>query len=273
MCLNFIWPGGAGSSTQSGMEEMNPETQKLFADLTRAIRDSTLDEHVKRTLHATVEAMTGAVGDSFFYVPYKRLVQFRDEDAAVKEVVEAYLHALGQLVDDGLPPGSLEYRLAHAVFQQPASRSIKVWRYISLAKFICLLSEQRLHFPRLNQFADPHEGSLTAKTVEWLKQYVIEHNLRIAYDVISESFRDSRRTTFVCCWHENSKSRRRCGVCTVVPAEASRFKRPTNTFFARSRIEPEIFRRVREVPRLSRRVVQGCQHVHTSDAQAYCVRA
>ena len=97
--------------------------------------------------------------------------------------------------------GSIEDRLQHPAFRQPKDFDVKVWRYMDLAKYIWLLTKSRLVFTRLDELADQHEGTLTARTVEWMKRFIQENKTKDGWDVISKMFQDSRRTTFVCCWH------------------------------------------------------------------------
>lgn len=105
--------------------------------------------------------------------------------------------------DAQLVPGSIQDRLQHGTFQQPVDFSVKLWRYMDLPKFISLLNTRQLVLSRLDKFTDQHEGSLTAKTEEWIERFLREHKAKDGWDVISKHFRDSQRTTFVCCWHAN----------------------------------------------------------------------
>ncbi len=98
---------------------------------------------------------------------------------------------------------SLEERLQHGTFRQPADSAIKVWRYMDLPKFIWLLTQQKLALPRLDTLADPHEGALTGKTVAWIERYIQEHQLKTGWQELSKHFRDTLHQAFVSCWHAN----------------------------------------------------------------------
>lgn len=107
------------------------------------------------------------------------------------------------LCDDQYPSTTLKNRLRHPCFLQPAETSIKVWRYLSLPKYISLLSSNELYFSRLDLLADDYEGSLTEQTID-----VIEFGLKLqgmpdAMVDISTAFAESRKSTYVCCWHAN----------------------------------------------------------------------
>lgn len=52
-----------------------------------------------------------------------------------------------------------ENKLEHPCFPQPTDGSVRVWRYLDLAKFIWLLENQKLYMSRLDLLNDPHEGS------------------------------------------------------------------------------------------------------------------
>lgn len=51
-------------------------------------------------------------------------------------------------------------KLEHPCFPQPEDGSVRVWRYLDLAKFTWLLEKQKLYFSRVDLLDDLHEGSL-----------------------------------------------------------------------------------------------------------------
>ena len=99
--------------------------------------------------------------------------------------------------------GSIAERLKHSVFRQPENARLKVWRYMDLPKFIWLLTERKLAFPRLDTLADGHEGSITNKTIEWIKRSMRDQKTQDGWDVISKHFKQVPGRTFVSCWHAN----------------------------------------------------------------------
>lgn len=50
-------------------------------------------------------------------------------------------------------------KLEHPCFPQPTDSSVRVWRYLNLAKFIWLLENQKLYLASVGSLNDPHEGS------------------------------------------------------------------------------------------------------------------
>lgn len=54
---------------------------------------------------------------------------------------------------------SKENKLEHPCFPQPADGSVRVWRYLDLAKFIWLIENQKLYLSGVDSLNDPHEGS------------------------------------------------------------------------------------------------------------------
>ena len=70
-------------------------------------------------------------------------------------------------------------KLEHPCFAQPKDDSIRVWRYLNLAKLVWLLENQKLYLSRLDLLEDSHEGSLPNITAS---QYYSEH-LYHAFDI------------------------------------------------------------------------------------------
>jgi hypothetical protein len=100
---------------------------------------------------------------------------------------------------------SIEERLKHSAFLQPAEgHALKVWRYMDLPKLVMLLRNQELFLSRLDRFEDPYEGSLTAKTIEWLERYFVANpDLKDPIDVVFDFYKRNVKRTFACCWHGN----------------------------------------------------------------------
>ncbi len=53
----------------------------------------------------------------------------------------------------------LQNKLEHPCFPQPEDGSVRIWRYLDLAKFIWLLEKQKLYLSRLDSLNDRFEGS------------------------------------------------------------------------------------------------------------------
>lgn len=89
----------------------------------------------------------------------------------------------------------------HTAFykKQPTNTEIKVWRFVNLFKFLCLLEYQQLRFARIDSFRDPYEGAIpsyhhplppnaTAKEVK-------EYEARI------ERMVEQKKRIFASCWY------------------------------------------------------------------------
>ena len=100
-------------------------------------------------------------------------------------------------------PPTLVNRLSHPCFTQPESKNLKVWRYMSLAKFIWLLKEKKLFLSRLDELGDPYEGSHTVKTIERLQEWLKRRGIPDRWTDLSADYRWNRAHTVVCCWHVN----------------------------------------------------------------------
>jgi hypothetical protein len=88
------------------------------------------------------------------------------------------------------------------VFLNVSDRSVPIWRYMDIIKFISLIDRQSLFFTRLDNLGDPFEGSLTKRRQSDRK------DLEERFGAIL--YRDSRRlvesilvNTIVNCWHMN----------------------------------------------------------------------
>lgn len=71
---------------------------------------------------------------------------------------------------------------------QPKDRSMKVWRYLDLPKFISLLDTKKLHLSRADLLNDPHEGATLTH-----KKYCEEQSARL------------KKSFFISSWHTNEE--------------------------------------------------------------------
>lgn len=97
-----------------------------------------------------------------------------------------------------------ENKLEHPCFPQPQDGSIRVWRYLDLAKFVWLLENQKLYLSRLDLLNDPYEGTtpkwLAAVRDQQLREFGGERLETQAPQIIQQS----RRSLYVNCWHLGS---------------------------------------------------------------------
>jgi hypothetical protein len=95
-----------------------------------------------------------------------------------------------------------QHKFNHPSFIQPEDKSVRVWRYFDLPKFIWLLNNRKLFFPRLEMFSDPHEGANTRLGVE-LRNRILENdeNRESLLAQWLEYSRNVRKQTYVSCWN------------------------------------------------------------------------
>jgi hypothetical protein len=108
----------------------------------------------------------------------------------------------------------------HPVFQEPADRGVKIWRYIDLTRFLSLLEDRALYFARADQLGDAFEGSFPktnreqrpVRYKEIIEKYE-EKKLSVTFPggACRTSFLEIQafihewlcQWTFVNCWHIN----------------------------------------------------------------------
>lgn len=108
--------------------------------------------------------------------------------------------------------------LTHSEVQQPADPTISLWRYMDLSKFVALLQQQAIVFPRADLLGDPFEGSVPL--MNKLNRDALlsgQENLpdsdplkaippdRFKYLIASQAAvrRAMVRSFYVSCWHMN----------------------------------------------------------------------
>lgn len=101
-------------------------------------------------------------------------------------------------------PQPKENKLEHPCFPQPADKSVRVWRYLDLAKFIWLLEKRKLYFSRLDLLNDPHEGTTPRLLAMLRDQQFREFGGEKLVAVIPNINRQTRRSLYVSCWHMGS---------------------------------------------------------------------
>jgi len=78
----------------------------------------------------------------------------------------------------------IENKLKHPCFPQAAEGSVRVWRYLDLAKFIWLVENKKIYLSRLDLLNDPHEGStpklLAAMRDQHLRESGVEYHETLA---------------------------------------------------------------------------------------------
>lgn len=102
----------------------------------------------------------------------------------------------------------------HPAFKQPKSKRSSVWRYMSFARFVWLLSRRVLYFRRADLFDDPYEGYYTKpmsspeSLAAWIASMAAdpkmnEEVVRAHFKNSLELIREGRKDFFLSCWHLN----------------------------------------------------------------------
>ena len=103
----------------------------------------------------------------------------------------------------------------HPVFRPPADTAVKIWRYMSLAKFIWTLQKRALYFARSDLMGDPFEGhysKITAMSEDAFVRAQMSDPVfsKFGEDVHRRNFQQILSTVpkeklllFVNCWHMN----------------------------------------------------------------------
>jgi hypothetical protein len=82
-------------------------------------------------------------------------------------------------------------------FKPPEDLNAKVWRFMSLARYIDLLDNRSVFFSRADLLGDPFEGSQTRKTVETREKFLRPREIRAS----QEDLKAAGKSTYVSCWH------------------------------------------------------------------------
>jgi hypothetical protein len=108
----------------------------------------------------------------------------------------------------------------HPVFEQPSDKSISIWRYMDLSKFIWMIQRNALFFCRSDRMGDPFEGHYTKVIADQEEQFVralqsntvvqaIPNSVNIGREVwrqnIIELPKKLKVRYFVSCWHMNEE--------------------------------------------------------------------
>ncbi|CZG10286.1 TPA: hypothetical protein JBE46_02380 [Legionella pneumophila subsp. pneumophila] len=83
----------------------------------------------------------------------------------------------------------------------PPNEHVKVWRYISLAKFISLLITRSLYFSRIDCFSDPFEGASTEANIAMRPQLYDGKIPDEKIKELSKCFQVMPQWVYANCWH------------------------------------------------------------------------
>lgn len=93
---------------------------------------------------------------------------------------------------------------------QPAAQDVHLWRYMDFSKFVYMLDTNRLYFPRLDQFDDPYEGTLSKAEFESIEQRAQQREeqgdlpgdfIGRYFDILMLKHREIRKCMYANCWY------------------------------------------------------------------------
>jgi hypothetical protein len=93
----------------------------------------------------------------------------------------------------------------HPACDAPKNANKIIWRYMSLSKYISLLSTSTLFFSRADKFEDSFEGSSTVPTQSLIKEHFkreISKGINVNQQYL-DILRYTRKDSFINCWHMN----------------------------------------------------------------------
>lgn len=90
----------------------------------------------------------------------------------------------------------------HPDFEVPKNTDSKMWRYMTLPKFLSLLENSSLYFTRSDKFADPFEGTIPKINEEEIAKYFSEYeNSEEMHQQLLNIFKTNKKVTLINCWY------------------------------------------------------------------------
>jgi len=89
----------------------------------------------------------------------------------------------------------------HPAFEKPKER-VRIWRYMDFTKFVSLLDNKALFFPRADKLGDPFEGSFSIANIP-IRAEIYGDKGEITTETVSEVYKLLREFTAISCWHMN----------------------------------------------------------------------
>jgi hypothetical protein len=95
----------------------------------------------------------------------------------------------------------------HPVFKKPIDENIKIWRYMSFAKYVSLLDRKALYFTRVDRLEDKFEATLPKHIFDPLLEAQVTREQRQTLETNKENIlwynELLKKHTVVNCWHIN----------------------------------------------------------------------
>jgi hypothetical protein len=98
---------------------------------------------------------------------------------------------------------------ARRLFDEPADKSVQIWRFMDFTKFVAILQHSGLFFARCDLLNDPFEGSVPRAMREVTLDSAGSENVEFKVDpedvvAWSEFNKFVRKWTTISCWHMNA---------------------------------------------------------------------
>ncbi len=89
------------------------------------------------------------------------------------------------------------------LFVSPENDEVKIWRYMDFTKFVSILENKGIFFPRADCLGDPFEGSFSSANQK-LRPLIYKHSKLFSDEKrISEIIKELRSRVIISCWHVN----------------------------------------------------------------------
>jgi len=94
-------------------------------------------------------------------------------------------------------------------FKPPRNRNIKIWRYMSFAKFASLLQREELFFSVFAKLDDKSEGYFDKTVIDFLDGLIkddklFDKKIRTLWESTKQKMKENRKFNCVCAWHRNA---------------------------------------------------------------------
>ena len=104
---------------------------------------------------------------------------------------------------EGIKEYQQKYIIMEDLFNPPDDKNIKIWRYLDFTKFVSLLVNNGIYFPRADLFLDQFEGSFSFANKKL--RPIIYESLKRNYtsQEFSSFIKVLRKNVYISCWHLN----------------------------------------------------------------------
>ena len=83
--------------------------------------------------------------------------------------------------------------------------SLKIWRYMDLAKYLSFLQTSSIRLSRADKFEDPYEGLYNGPTIQAMANMVPTPGTYDHAHSFARQLEEDRQSTYINCWHWNDR--------------------------------------------------------------------